>query len=238
MNGQPTLTRGSASRAITPQLIIGLLFLVAGTALLLDNFGVLEARYIIRLWPVGLILLGLAMFAQAQRPAGRFAGGFWIFIGVWLLLGNLHVLRLHVFDLWPVPLVLIGGYLIWQALEGPTASRDRNSESMFSALAVMAGINRKVTAADFRGGEATAVMGGCKIDLREATIASDEAAIDVFAFWGGIELLVPQGWIVINRIVPVLGGADDRTSPSTDPLPKRLVLRGVCVMGGVEIKHA
>lgn len=239
MNGQPVGTgAGAGARGITPQLIIGLLLLVAGSALLLDNFGVLESWYIIRLWPIGLILMGLAMFLQAQRAAGHFAGGFWMFVGLWLLLGNLRVLRLHVFDLWPVPLVLIGGYLIYQAVQGPSASRDRSNESMFSALAVMAGINRKVTAVDFRGGEATAVMGGCKIDLRDATIASDEAAIDVFAFWGGIELLVPTGWVVVNRIVPVLGGADDKTSPSTDPSPKRLVLRGVCVMGGVEIKHA
>jgi hypothetical protein len=237
MNGQPATPGTNAARTITPQLIIGLLLLLAGTALLLDNFGVLESWYIIRLWPVGLILIGLSMLLQARRPAGRFAGGFWILIGTWLLLGNLHVLRLDIFDLWPVPIVLIGGYLIWQAVQGPTSTHDRNAESMFSALAVMAGVTRKVTAMDFRGGEATAVMGGCKIDLRDATISADEAAIDIFAFWGGIELIVPQGWIVVNRIVPLLGGADDRTKPPTDPAPKRLILRGVCVMGGVEVKH-
>jgi predicted membrane protein len=236
------MTRGgpaaSTARRITPQLIIGVLMLAAGGALLLDNLGVLDAWLVIRLWPVGLILIGLSMFFQAQRPAGRVGGVFWMFVGTWLLLGNLRVLRLDLFDLWPVPLVLVGLYMIWQAIQGPAAPRDREAESAFSALAVMAGINRKISAADFRGGEATALMGGCKIDLRDANIASGEAVIDVFAFWGGIELLVPEGWAIVNRIVPVLGGADDKTRPATDPSPKRLVLRGMCVMGGVEVKHA
>lgn len=238
MNGHRTGTRTGCTRGITPQLIIGLLLLMSGGALLLDNFGVLDAWYIIRLWPLALILMGVAIFLQAERPAGRLAGGFWTFIGTWLLLGNLRVLRLDLFDLWPVPLVLIGTYLIWQAIQGPTVPRGRDTESVFSALAMMSGVNRKVTAADFRGGEVTALLGGCKIDLRDATIASGEAVIDVFAFWGGIELLVPEGWSVVNRIVPVLGGADDRTRPPTDPSPSRLVLRGMCVMGGVEVKHA
>jgi hypothetical protein len=238
MNGHTTGAGAQRAGGITPQLIIGLLLLMVGTALLLDNFGVLDAWYIIRLWPSGLILMGVAVFLQAERPAGRLAGGFWMFLGTWLLLGNLRVLRLDLFDLWPVPLVLIGSYLIWQAVQGPTVPRDRSSDTVFSAIAMMSGINRKVTTTDFRGGEATAVMGGVKIDLRDAVIAGDEAVIDVFAFWGGIELVVPEGWAVVNRIVPMLGGADDQTRPPAAPTPRRLVLRGMCVMGGVEVKNA
>ncbi|HSL23590.1 MAG TPA: DUF5668 domain-containing protein [Vicinamibacterales bacterium] len=222
-------------RTVTPQLIIGLLLLAGGGALLLDNFGVLEAWYIIRLWPVGLILIGLAMALQAHRAAGRVAGFFWMFLGVWLLLGNLGVLRLEFFDLWPVPIVLAGGYLIWQSIR-PDAPGPRDQDSTFSALAVMAGVGRKINSPDFKGGEATALLGGVKIDLQDAGITAREAVIDVFAFWGGIEIFVPDGWMVVNRVVAILGGADDRTRPSTDPTAKRLVIRGVCVMGGVDIK--
>lgn len=239
MNGHTTHGGAAArtARGITPQLIIGVLLLAAGTALLLDNLGVLDSWYVIRLWPVGLILIGASIFVQAQRPAGRVGGGFWMFIGIWLLLGNLNVLRLDLADLWPVPLVLIGTYLIWQAVQGPSAPRNRDTDDAFSAVAMMGGVNRKISASDFHGGEATALLGGCKIDLRDAKIARAEAVIDVFAFWGGIEILVPEGWVIINRIVPILGGADDRTRPATDPSPKRLVLRGMCIMGGVDVKH-
>jgi hypothetical protein len=225
-------------RLITPQLIIGVVLLICGGALLLDNFGVLDAWYVIRLWPLGLVLLGLAMLLDAQRAAGRVAGVFWMFIGTWLLLGNLRVLRLDIFDLWPLPLLMVGGYMIWQAFHGPGKSKEGADENTFSALAVMSGVGRKINSQDFRGGEATALLGGCKIDLRDAAIAGGEAVVDVFAFWGGIEMSIPDGWAVVNRVVPVLGGADDRTRPPTESSPKRLVIRGLCVMGGVEIKTA
>lgn len=232
-NGRP-----ASSRVLAPQLVIGLLLLAAGVVLLLDNFGVLHAYRVLRLWPVGLIFIGLAMVAQAQRAAGRVGGLFWVFVGTWLLLGNLGVLRLEIWDLWPVPMVIAGAYLIWQAVHGPDKPADREQESTFSALAVMGGVGRKINSPDFRGGEATALLGGVKIDLQDAGITAPEAVVDVFAFWGGIEMTVPEGWTVVNRVVPVLGGADDRTRPSADLAAKRLVIRGICIMGGVEIKSA
>jgi len=226
------------SNVLAPQLIIGFLLLVAGIVLLLDNFGLMHAHAVLRYWPAGLILIGLGVVAQAQRAAGRVSGLFWILIGVWLLLGNIGVLRLEIWDLWPIPIVIVGGYLIWQAVHGPDKPSDRERESHFSALAVMGGVGRKINSRAFTGGEATALLGGVKIDLRDAVIAADEAVIDVFAFWGGIELAVPEGWAVVNRVVAVLGGAEDRTRPPTTPVAKRLVIRGICVMGGVELKTA
>jgi hypothetical protein len=227
-----------SSKVLAPQLIIGFFLLVAGAALLLDNFGVMHARVVLRYWPVALILIGLAVIAQARRAAGRVSGLFWIFVGVWLLLGNLGVLRLEFWDLWPIPIIMIGGYLVWQAVNGPDRTGDRDRESHFSALAVMGGAGRKINSQTFSGGEATALLGGVKIDLHDAVITGDEAIIDVFAFWGGIELFVPEGWAVVNRVVALLGGAEDRTRPATSPTAKRLVIRGICVMGGVEIKNS
>lgn len=226
------------SKILAPQLIIGFCLLVAGVALLLDNLGLMHARVVLRYWPAGLILIGVVAMIQAQRAAGRVSGAFWIFIGVWLLLGNLGLLRLEFWDLWSIPIILIGGYLIWQAVSGPDRSRGQDRESHFSALAVMGGAARKISSQAFTGGEATALLGGVKVYLHDATIAADEAVIDVFAFWGGIELFVPEGWAVVNRVVALLGGAEDRTRPATSPAAKRLVIRGICVMGGVEIKNS
>lgn len=220
-----------------PQLIIGFFLLLAGIALLLDNFGLMHARAVLRYWPIALILIGGVVLMQAQRAAGRVSGVFWIFVGLWLLLGNLGVLRLEFWDLWPIPIIMIGGYLVWQAMYGADRAGAREPESHFSALAVMGGVGRKINSQAFTGGEATALLGGVKIDLHDAVIAGEEAVIDVFAFWGGIEVSVPQGWAVVNRVVALLGGADDRTKPPTSPTSKRLVIRGVCIMGGVELKN-
>jgi hypothetical protein len=76
--------------------------------------------------------------------------------------------------------------------------------------------------------------------LRQASIApGTEAVIDVFAFWGGIEIKVPEDWIVINRVMPLMGGVDDktRTPNPTPPVEKRLVISGIVVMGGVGLKN-
>jgi hypothetical protein len=76
------------------------------------------------------------------------------------------------------------------------------------------------------------------VDLRKASIApGTEAVIDVFAFWGGIDIKVPEDWTVVNRVVPLMGGIEDKTLAPQPPTGKRLVLRGIVVMGGVSVKN-
>ena len=71
----------------------------------------------------------------------------------------------------------------------------------------MGGTKTVVTTADFKGGQATAVMGGCEIDLRHASMPEGRAAVlDTFAFWGGIEIRVPDDWEVVSQGSAALGG--------------------------------
>jgi hypothetical protein len=57
----------------------------------------------------------------------------------------------------------------------------------------------------------------------------------VFAMWGGIEIIVPPDWAVTTKVVPVLGGVEDR-STGTQAARHHLIVKGAVVMGGVEIK--
>jgi len=61
--------------------------------------------------------------------------------------------------------------------------------------------------------------------------------IDVFAFWGGIEIRVPEDWSVVTRVTPLLGGVEDQTRASQAAVSKRVEIRGTAIMGGVEIKN-
>jgi hypothetical protein len=79
-------------------------------------------------------------------------------------------------------------------------------------------------------------MGGCEMDLRHAKIHG-EAVIDVFAMWGGIEIRVPDDWTVVSRVTPMLGGFEDKTRPTPDASTHRLIVRGMVIMGGVEVKN-
>ena len=79
-------------------------------------------------------------------------------------------------------------------------------------------------------------MAGCTIDLRDADMGPEPAVIDAFAFWGGIEILVPKDWVVINKVLPLLGAAEDATRPAPGA-SKQLLVRGTALMGGVEIAN-
>jgi hypothetical protein len=106
-----------------------------------------------------------------------------------------------------------------------------------SLFAFMAGVRRQV-AGVFAGAEATAIMGGIELDLRHATMESDEAIIDTFALWAGIEIWVPAHWEVVSQGLPLMASFEDKTRVTTQGRNRpRLIVRGVAVMGSVEIKN-
>jgi predicted membrane protein len=223
---------------LTPQLIIGLMVIGIGVMFTLENFGFVRwDRSVLRYWPVGLIAIGLAKLWQSREGSGGAFGGFAFTIaGLWLLLEQTTLIRISFVDLWPLVLVMFGAYLVWQGVSGPRSRSTNESNASVNATAILGGITRGNNSRAFKGGDLTAVMGGCEIDLRQASIEGD-AAFDVFALWGGIEIRVPEDWTVVSRVVPVLGGFSDTTRPPQSALTKRLVIRGLVIMAGVEVKN-
>ena len=247
--------RADIAIRMTPRLVFGLAVMVLGLLLTLDNMGVLEAREYVRFWPVVLIAVGLSRFLQPPEVCPRGPALVWIGVGVAFLLNTLHVIRIR--QLWPLVLLLVGGSMVWRALTIPRRSRGEvvaapvvgsagpqtaepgpvmTSDSYVKTFAVMGGVTRGTNSQDFRGGEATAIMGGCEIDLRKARIQGGEAVIDIFALWGGIEIYVPEDWEVVNRGTAVMGGFEDQTKRPAEP-KGRLVVTGFALMGGVEIEN-
>ena len=99
------------------------------------------------------------------------------------------------------------------------------------------GVERHISAQDFHGAQCTAVFGACKIDLRDAQMQGREATVETYAFFGGVEIRVPQDWEVVNRSFALFGGiADHRRHPPSGPDAKTLILDGAAVFGGVEVK--
>ncbi len=113
----------------------------------------------------------------------------------------------------------------------------RSQDSYVKAVAVMSGVERATDSADFRGADLLAVMGGCELDLRHASIAGDEAVVDVMALMGGIEIYVPNTWVVEAKVFPFMGGLGNETRLNKSGPTKRLVVRGLALMGGIEIKN-
>jgi predicted membrane protein len=80
-------------------------------------------------------------------------------------------------------------------------------------------------------------MGGCKLNLREASIKNVVAIIDVFTFWGGIDIRVPEDWSVTIEGTPLMGGIEDKRHPVKSETEKHLVIKGYVIMGGLEIAN-
>jgi hypothetical protein len=222
---------GSASG----RLFIGLLLVAIGFLFLLNNLNYIDASAYYRWWPLILIIIGLYKGIQARTAAGWVAGGTWALVGGLFLLDNMNLLEFDLTDLWPLALIWLGAFMLLKSRNPAMRSPLEDSNSIISATAVLGGLERRNNSADFKGGELTAVMGGCEIDLSKASIRN-EATIDTFAFWGGIEVKVPADWSVVSKVYPILGGFEDATTPPAND-SKRLIIRGFAIMGGVGVKN-
>lgn len=220
----------------TPRLVFGILLAVLGVVFTLDNLGLVDVDRFWELWPVALVAVGLSKILQSRAPTGILL----IVIGSWLLLENLGYIRLSLWSLWPLLLVFLGGAVIWEALH-PTSQVKllwQMSDSGCNGVAIMGGIERTFGPEPFRGGDLIAIMGGCQIDLSEALMEKDEAVIHTIAIMGGIELKVPESWSVVGKVLPFMGAFEDTTRRAREaPVKKRLIVRGLALMGAVEVKN-
>ena len=188
-----------------------------------------------RLWPVLLIAAGVRSLVRAPSLGVAVTSTLVTVGGAVLLLDTLNILDVNVFELWPLFLIVVGLQMLLRARAGwpRTAPVADPSEA---SVAFLGGVKRRNRSADFRGGSASAVLGGVELDLSEADMQGDEAVLNVSAMMGGIAIRIPHSWTLENKVTPILGGVEDRTRDPVDA-GKRFVIQGVVVMGGVEIKN-
>jgi hypothetical protein len=229
------LRRRARQRRDNPwtRLVWGCATLAAGIIGWLDHTGQLRAWDYFQWWPLIVIALGLAHLPQKQ----------WVTTVVLVAAGILFLpalpfvphLRLSmILGVWPL-MISVGGVALMQQALRP-AAKNAGRDNSFHSIAVMGGVGRGVASSDFAGGDVVAVMGGCDINLAAAKITS-EAVIDVLTFWGGVEIRVPRGWRIENRVLAILGGVTDKTDGNAPAGAPTLIIRGSAIMGGVEIKH-
>jgi predicted membrane protein len=216
---------------VTPRVVLGLGVMLAGLVLALDSLGLVDGGALFRFWPLALIAVGIVKWLSPAPQ--RMSALFWIVAGVAFLLVTLG--RMSFAGVWAVLLFLVGAKIAWKALRPVALPTD--PAAALDLLQFMGGTKTVVTTTDFKGGQATAVMGGCEIDLRHASMPEGRPAVlDTFAFWGGIEIRVPDDWEVVSQGSAALGGFvnNARSAPGAK---RRLVVTGLAIMGGVEVKN-
>jgi len=110
-----------------------------------------------------------------------------------------------------------------------------DEDSIIEVTAILGGFVRRVSSQNFRGGDINVIMGGCEIDLRQASIEG-EAVLNVFAMCGGVTIKVPPDWSVILQGTPILGGFTEKTIVPAHQ-NKRLYVVGYAIMGGLEARN-
>jgi hypothetical protein len=103
---------------------------------------------------------------------------------------------------------------------------------------VFSAVDRHISAQDFHNAQCIAVFGACKIDLRDAQIQGREAVVDAFAIFGGVEIWVPEDWVVVSRGVTLFGGNNDqRRHAPGGANAKTLILQGATIFGGTAVRN-
>ncbi|NNG23383.1 LiaI-LiaF-like domain-containing protein [Telluria aromaticivorans] len=230
-------------KGVTSQVVLGLMVIFVGLLFLLDNLDILDTRRAVSFWPMLFIIVGTVKLCDTQTRGGQLMGTGFIGLGVLIMLDRMDIIDFNWRVLWPLFFIGFGVYTLYRArtgrrmmsIDGAKGEADLGGDGVVDITAILGGFDRRVFTPNFRGGEITAVMGGCALDLRNSSIQG-EAVVNVFAFWGGVTLKVPPDWTVILDGTPIMGGFEEKTIAPPDN-SKRLVVRGYAIMGGVEIRN-
>jgi len=215
--------------------VVGTLLIGVGAVFLLDASGTLDAGATLGdWWPLGIVMLGAFQIAS-ERSVGPVSGV--------LLVGGLALLgaTTGVFGtvdwaiVWPVVLILAGAALLFGWGRQRMGAVD---EAEVSGMAVLASTRVATRSAEFRRAAVTAVLGGLTLDLSKATPAPEGARVSATVVFGGVDVVVPDGWTVSIKGLPLFGGWDDTTArTAVGPDTPRLEIQALVVFGGLEVKH-
>lgn len=233
----------------------GVFLLIAGFLLLAYKMGAPIPGWLFT-WPVLLIGIGLLTGIKSRfHNPGSF---------IMILIGTIFLADQSIpginFHNYIVPLILIGIGLVfilrpkgsswerrrrhWNAadlskndISANTFSEGENAEYI-DVHAVFGGIKKNIQSKNFKGGEIVSFMGGSEINFMQADI-QHPIVLEVNNVFGGTKLIIPSNWDIKNEISAVFGGVEDKRSfQNSIPDPdKKILLKGSCVFGGIEINN-
>lgn len=239
----------------------GLIILVIGLVFFLRNFGVDLPHWLIS-WPMFLIVIGL--FIGFKR---NFCGGGWLImvvIGTYFTLMDIGDFSFNKF-FFPLAFIGLGLFFIFKPKRNKTLKDNYNNNpgsapdisnpqvgaseplvgngkiednDVIDSVNVFGGSHQKVYSKNFKGGDVIAIFGGCELNLTQSDF-QDTIVIDVVAIFGGVKIIIPPTWVVKSEVVAIFGGMDDKRaiSPLGDESRKVIIIKGVALFGGVEVRN-
>jgi len=224
------------------KLVTGALLIFIGILILLGNLDFIDTNisYYIFSWKSLLIFLGIVFLGtKTNKTPGYILMG----IGVFFWLPSFFDYNISLHDVfWPLLLIGLGLLLINRQrplVAHPSDNSEKKSgpNGYLDDVSIFGGGIKIIQSKSFKGGNVTAIFGGSEFDLRQVEMVSDFAVIDVFTLFGGTKFVIPEGWNVKSDAISILGSlSDKRVINSNLPNDKTLIIKGLVMLGGVEIK--
>lgn len=117
----------SSNGSISSRWIIGGVLIAIGILFLLMNIGLIDRFHFWEFWPVVFIVVGIT---KMLHPGNR-ALGFWFFaLGVWMQISTLRLWGFGWNDSWPLIIIAVGIFWIWNALEKDSLRKTTNNSDV------------------------------------------------------------------------------------------------------------
>jgi len=242
--------RGSEKR-----LYFGVILIVLGIILILERLNLIPESMadLLISWQMLLVGIGILSLIGGNRTAGTIL----IIIGGTFMIPELitvpHEIRQIYF---PLILVAIGVSILFRQrdhhkfrigtvpeenIADSKPSDSYNSFNTFDDFVIFGGREIFVNSQALAGGKATSIFGGIEFDLRKANLQPGGAVIDCVSVFGGCGFKIPMDWNVRNEVTTIFGAFTDKRGDTYsekyyDP-SKTIVIKGVSIFGGIEVKH-
>ena len=212
---------------------VGVALIAFGILLILNQTEILDIGNPVRWMPSIVIALGVWALVSSRL---RNLWGPLILIGIGIVVQTAVLSGQLWNSLWPLAIIIAGLVIVFRAL--PSRQRTRAStDGRVQVFSAFWGAEHDYGATDLRDGQITVAFGGADIDLRNARVSKPPAVLDVLVMFGGIDIRVPDDWRVQIEALGLFGGSEDsRRSGSSSSYAKLLVIRGLVLFGGLEIK--
>lgn len=239
----------------------GVILIAVGVILILERLNLIPESVADMLisWQMLLVGVGVLSLIGGNRTAGIIM----IVVGATFMIPELITVPQEVRRIyWPLILVAIGVVILMRQrdsqpigkvndpiinipnddtskLSGSAYSTD--SFNTFDDFVIFGGREIFVTSQALAGGKATSIFGGIEFDLRKASLQPGGAVIDCVSVFGGCGFKIPMDWNVRNEVTTIFGAFTDKRGETYndryyDP-SKTLVIKGISMFGGIEVKH-
>ena len=218
---------------IFKKIMSGLFLILIGVVLALNAFNITHINLLFNgWWTLFIIIPSFIGLITDLDKTSNFIG---LLIGCFLLLASLDIIdfALILKLLLPIIFVIIGVSLMCRK-KYDDKKKKINEDNEY--LAIFSGQTINYDKEKLEKLALTALFGGLKCDLRNSLIKED-IYIDASAFFGGIDLLVPENVKVKIKPFAIFGGVETKKLKANDKEKPVIYINATCVFGGIDIKH-